>query len=1222
MSLNLLTLPLSGRQVIEASAGTGKTFTLAALYVRLVLGHGRSSDGLQPSQILVMTFTEAATAELRERIRHRLHETALWFDAQTAGKSQQPDHFLQDLTKAFTPEQWPHCAAQLHMAAQSMDEAAIYTIHGWSRRMLTSFALHSRDLFEQTHLDNPTELLNQLLNDHWRRWFYPLSLSEQQLVNTLLGGDPSALLKDLKTRWALMDRKPQTAEVSAPPSPDMVLAEHGVWLSQEQTLTKVAQQACKTSFEKGLAETLLNAQASRQITGRGITAPNFKKWVSALQVWAEEVQPIKPEVLARFTLGNLLDKTWADAANHPVFAHIEALCDHQKTKPSSKDRLLDHAAFEVRQQYQQTKLQLSVFDFQDLLQRLHTALHADEGQMAAAIRAQYPVAMVDEFQDTDPWQYESLDRIYDHEKTDDAHALVMIGDPKQAIYSFRGADLSTYLAARTKALDLDPKALHSLDSNFRSTPALVDAVNHVFGSIGHPFHSPLGEIEFTKVDSRSNAQALSNAQGQALQALTVWHLPPPEGKQHWTAPLHLQHMAQGFAAQMVTLLRQHADVQPGDMAVLVRTRMQAKAMQKALQQRGLPSVFMSDHGNVFQSDEAQDLWRVLRAISAPRQTTWLRSAVASRVWCFDMRQLPAFLQDDTLADALAESCQRWLQQWQQQGVLPMLYSWLHEQGVAQRLLQAPQGERRLTNLLHLGELLQDASQSLQGPAALLQHLTDNIQASSDSPEAQKMRLETDDQCVQIVTYHKSKGLEYPLVFVPFLGSFKKPALDKTKKNTEDEDDDSEERDITESNEHEDMRLLYVALTRAKRGLWLGLASTQNSLSGKIKDDSLRLSAVSRLLKRESHDDLWDQMKNVWGTCPHIAIQTLPESDGEGYQAPLSQSSPKTALTPQRMPHQRWWTASFSSLTRGLEAGTPHEEALIDADTDAQADPSSSWPAQEAIQRDVPPGQERALSNEQPHFISAWQAFPAGARYGSLLHDLLEWQAEQNWPLAQTQPVDWQQLAWEQCVQRKAEWLQLNDDAQALLNPWLQTIICTPLPLIDAQDRQPLAAPLALQSLQATQQWPEMEFSIPAGRVSSAALDKLIRQHVFPETSRPALLPQVMQGMLTGFMDLVFEHDGRYWVMDYKSNKLPNYQAAQLQQAVLEKRYDVQYVLYILALHRLLKSRVPNYHFDTHIGGAVYVFLRGITDANAGVHALRPAFALIDQLDHLFAEVVA
>jgi len=245
MSLNLLTLPLSGRQIIEASAGTGKTFTLAALYVRLVLGHGRAAKGLQPANILVMTFTDAATAELRERIRLRLHQAALWFDAQVAGRTAKPDPFLLDLTQDFTPDQWPQCAAQLHLAAQSMDEAAIYTIHGWSRRMLSSFALHSRDLFEQTHLDNPSELLHQLVNDHWRRWFYPLDLPQQKILQTLLGGDPQALLKDLKTRWQSLDRQPQPNDAAQPPAPAQVLATHSEWLNTEQALVLAAKQACQ-----------------------------------------------------------------------------------------------------------------------------------------------------------------------------------------------------------------------------------------------------------------------------------------------------------------------------------------------------------------------------------------------------------------------------------------------------------------------------------------------------------------------------------------------------------------------------------------------------------------------------------------------------------------------------------------------------------------------------------------------------------------------------------------------------------------------------------------------------------------------------------------------------------------------------------------------------------------------------------------------------------------
>jgi exodeoxyribonuclease V beta subunit len=345
--------------------------------------------------------------------------------------------------------------------------------------------------------------------------------------------------------------------------------------------------------------------------------------------------------------------------------------------------------------------------------------------------------------------------------------------------------------------------------------------------------------------------------------------------------------------------------------------------------------------------------------------------------------------------------------------------------------------------------------------------------------------------------------------------------------------------------------------------------------------------------------LTERLQSSWGGCEHIAIQTLPSLNGEHYQAPRSKALPQSALLPQRQNHQRWWTASFSSLTRGLEAGTPHEEALLDADMDAQISAEFSSPTN----------------------TFAWQKFPAGAQYGTLLHDLLQYQAEQAWPLANAGATE-QDLAWQQLLQRKADWLQLPSDAQAMLQPWLQTIVSTPLRLQVADaPTQSLGSPLVLQAVPANALWAEMEFNLPVGQLSSHELDAQIQRHVLQGLERPALQNNVLQGMLSGFMDLVLQHDGRYWVLDYKSNLLADYQAPHLSAAILTKRYEVQYVLYTLALHRLLQSRLPNYHYEQHMGGAVYLFLRGVDTPSAGVHCLRPPWALIDLLDQRFAKAL-
>ena len=1220
-TLNLLRLPLSGRQVIEASAGTGKTWTLAALYVRLVLGHGRADNtGLSPRQILVMTFTEAATAELRERIRKRLHDAAVWFDRTVAGSTPGGDDFLHKLSLDMPADEWPLCAGRLHQAAQAMDEAAIYTIHGWSRRMLGSFALLSRDLFEQTHLDNPNELLQQLVRDHWRQWFYPLPDVCQQILLEQLGSEPDKLLKQLLplwTHWDLMppDHGPQdvcTAVAAIPPPvpPLQALKAFEQWQTDYQALQAQARQA----WHDGLSALLLQAHEDALIkeNGKRVRGDWWGNWVNELEDWTVHSSVIRQVTLARFTAERLQACGWAKAADFEVFHRLGELLVLAERAPQCKAQLIEHAAHAVRDAYRQAKQTQSVFDFNDLLQRLHQALHSDKGELADAIRRQYPVAMVDEFQDTDPWQYQSLDRIYRADRVDENNALVMIGDPKQAIYSFRGADLNTYLLARQTALALDPQACHTLDTNYRSTPGLVDAVNRLFSSIPQPFHSGASSIEFVKVRSAAGARHLSDAWGQALPPLTLWHLTlaaDTTERPYWPADLHVQTMAAGFVTQMVRLLQQHADIHPGQMAVLVRSHAHAQAMQTALSRAGLPSVFLSDHANVYQSPQAVDLWRVLRAISMPRNSRWLRSAMASGIWGWSSQEMAQAMLNPGLNDELAESCQEWLQQWQQHGVLPMLYQWIHSRGIAQRLIAQANGQRSLTNLLHLGELLQTAAAGLQGPPALLHYLAQQIQAAGDNPEEQKMRLETDAHCVQVVTFHKSKGLEYPLVFVPFLGSFKTASGRK---------DDDEDTDITESSVDEDMRLLYVALTRAKRGMWLGLAATANSLSGDGK--KLKRSAVSELLQRQNHEDLPDSLHAVFGDMPQTVIAELPAAQDLRYTPAAALPPAAPALTAQRQAYARWWTASFSSLTRGLEAGSQREEAHTDAAIDAarhsDTDEDGAAELAQGDQRQMPQD-DSDVQNAQTGGAGPWQSFPKGASYGSLLHDMLEWQAQQGWPLAtgQAEAGGLTQQAWQQLLSRKTRGLNLPESAAAMLPAWLQAVISTPLPVGQAHEG---LAPLVLQQLRPACLWPEMEFKLAAAGVASGRIDRLIQQHVLPGRARAPLQQRVLQGMLTGFMDLVFEHAGRYWVLDYKSNWLDTYDSESLNSAILDKRYDVQYVLYTLALHRLLSSRLPNYDYDTHIGGVVYVFLRGIHSQGAGVHCIKPPFALIAELDNEFA----
>ena len=1183
--LNPLTLPLTDLQLIEASAGTGKTWTLAALYVRLVLGHTPASSQpgtpLYPPQILVMTFTDAATAELRERIRARLAQAARYFQK---GDDDAADDFLRALRASLDPVSWSACAARLDLAAQWMDEAAIFTIHGWSSRMLKTHAFDSASLFTQSRVEDSEQLKLSAVQDYWRKWFYALDADTLTALDGL-ATTPQALLDKLKDRWRVAEQAPTKVQ-DLPTPPDVALAEWSRWQQRRQNLEASARAGWTTEVVAQLREAALNK-----------TLKNYRPdwlagWLAQMADWAQGAD-IDLKTLERFSRSTLVAKGWAQAENFPAFEAVQALYDCLVQAPDITEALLAHAAYEISAAYQRAKAQAAQFDFSDLLQNLYHALQAPNGRLANAIGMQYPVALVDEFQDTDPWQFGSLVKIYSGQRLIDG-GLVMIGDPKQAIYGFRGADLATYLQARAQA-----QGIYTLVGNFRATDDLVKAVNRVFELASAPF----GEVPFEPVSACNPKVTPLQVGGQPQVAMTVWRLPYDKTP---TKPVFMADMAALFASQMVTLLQTGA-AQPGDMAVLVRDRFEAASIRDALAVRGVRSVYLSERDSVFATPQALDLWRVLRAVANPGDTRLLRAALLTRLWGLNWPALDALLRDEDAWDAQVAQFLQWQQLWRAQGVLPMLHRLLHDQALAPRLLAlgAP-GERALTNVLHLGELLQAASTSLQGEGALLRHLETQLRRPQASAETAPLRLESDAHLVQVVTLHKSKGLEYPLVFLPFMSNYRPEHKNSSRADAE--------------RLSEDIRLFYVALTRAQRALWLGAAQVSGDVDGKTP---VAKSALSVLLGRSTPGDLPQRLQS-WA-CEHITVQVAPETSDAVYSPASSPVETQGACVAKRVLRRNWWSASFSALTRDLDvmAAAPGSER-DDLVADAQLDSAEG----EAL---LP---EAAAAPELFAPEIRFNAFPAGSRYGTLLHDLLQWQAEQGWPacglnsvlgvlesasptpptsaFALESPVaSVLQSAWATQLVRACQRAGLDTGQQALLDAWVTQIIMTNWPLAHLNKAHKA---INLKALSAGSFWPEMGFTLPVEHLASVWLDQKISQSVWPDRPRAALQPRTLEGLLTGFMDLVLQHEGRYYVLDYKSNRLPDYASATLTAAMLDHRYDVQAVLYVLALHRLLKSRLPDYDFAQHMGGALYWFVRGVDQPGTGMLAVNPPRALIEALD--------
>jgi exodeoxyribonuclease V beta subunit len=1208
-----LRFPLKGSQLIEASAGTGKTFTISALYLRLVLGHGGEASGfgqeLLPPQILVVTFTDAATKELRDRIRTRLAEAARFFRQEIEA----PDALIADLRNEFAPERWAGCASRLDIAAQWMDEAAVSTIHSWCQRMLREHAFDSGSLFTQSLETDHSDLLGEVLRDYWRKFCYPMSGDALNWVRDNWGG-PAALLPRVRALFGS-----ERATVTQTPTQ---LIEQSI---QERRTTLKTLKSPWANWAAELHAICIDGVKCKVVDGRKMQERYFKPWFDKLIAWANDEEQEQLDLgtgFTRLTPDGIAEAWKNNPPSHPAFEAMVELKVALDTLPTPDAAVLEHAAQWVSARFEEEKRRRAEMGFDDMLLRLDAALRGSGGErLATLIREQFPVALIDEFQDTDPVQYRIFDSVYRLEANDESTGLFLIGDPKQAIYAFRGADIYTYLRARTATTG----RLHTLGTNFRSSHAMVEAVNHVFvraetsdtGRGAFLFRSSADEnpVPFLAVGSQGRKERFQ-IDGQVSAALNVWRL---ESEQPISGAAYRQQLAASCASEIVRLLNAGQQgragfaksdeplkgLLPADIAILVRDGKEAQAVRAELSARGVRSVYLSDKDSVFAAQEAHDVLAWLKACAEPDAERTLRAALACITLDLPLAELELLNQDELAWENRVMQFRDYRRIWRTQGVLPMLRRLLHDFKLPQTLIQRGDGERVLTNLLHLSELMQQAAAELDGEQALIRHLGEHLALSGQAGEEQILRLESDEQLVKVVTIHKSKGLEYPLVFLPFICSTKpvdgsrlplhfhdahghaQISLKPTAALIEQADDERLA---------EDLRLLYVALTRAQHACWLGVADIKR---GNTSSSILHRSALGYLLGGgdvlAESNTLGDWLQSLAKDQPTVSVESVPAPTAETFTAPKSEAALSKPRMPRRSAKENWWIASYSALRIG------------DIITDSGDQSPDSPQAQKLFD-------DERLDPEAPREVMASSGdihrFPRGPNPGTFLHGLLEWAGEKGFAVAARDPAALEKVVAQRCNRRDwTGWINTLTD-------WLQHLLSMPLRLgADVQS-------IALSGLDQPNQYRvEMEFWFACSKVDVAQMDALVRRYTHKGAPRAAAETVSLNGMFKGFIDLTFEHEGRYYVADYKSNWLgvddDAYTAQAMENAILDNRYDLQYVLYLLALHRQLKARLADYDYDRHMGGAVYLFVRGARATSQGAWFTRPPRELIESLDLLF-----
>ena len=1147
MSFDVTRDPLpSGFLAIEASAGTGKTWTLSHLVARLLL----TEPELELARILVVTFTNASADELAARIRRVLGECR----AAAAGRSG-----ATPAAEALVAAGETACGGRAGVLARldgclgALDELAVGTIHAFCKKVLESAAFDCGEAFAAELAPDDSELIAEAVRDAWR------------------------------TRlW----RDPQLARFAGTWSIDADVALWRRWNRHPGTRIEPA-----IAIEEALA-----AVQAAEAAVRAAATPQALAQLRAWQ-WKKGSEP--DEDLVLLTVGGDLSglkiliedpaetvfkKHHGEALGHPLLA----ACRHAgEMAEQVRIAWLGWLCPTVAARLRVDQAVAGVWTQDDLLRRVRDALDL-RPQLADTVRKRWPIALIDEFQDTDPVQWEVFRRCH----AEGGGRLVVVGDPKQAVYRFRGADLAAYLAA------VSAVRTERLTSNWRSDPALVAAVQRLIGRTGLPFLTP--RIALTPVQGMHAAPPIDDQDA----ALTIL-LPEEE-----TAPPRRQ---DAVASEIVRLLARKLGtqrIQPRDCAVLVRTSAQALEMREALLHRGVPAT-MAVHGDVLDSPAAAELHAVLAAVARPRDGQALRLALATRAWGRDAAAIAAALADDQAWQLVVEQVEAHHQRWLRFGLTAAIDGWAAEVGALSRLAALPDGERWLTDWRHAIEVLhgESASAGLR-PAALLAWWE---RRGSEGAEARRLRLEGDASAVRILTMHVAKGLEFPIVFCPFIGQasdsrdtgaliaeagghrlvFAGPGLPDA------------EAAVTGEDDAEQLRLAYVALTRARVrtyilwGMWDRRKGQyhfplQSALGWWLRPDGQghadwRAATASRVEGR--------------GQLLHDTYDRLVE---------LGESGAAIALRSARAGSERWQAPDPQVGGDGLRRLPPAVRAGLDR-------PRCVTSFTGLIGGEAAPEQRRDDEPQLPPPAAAappsgLRAIARGADLGDALHKVLE-----DWDFA-ADPSSrvgdaLRPLGLEGSGPRQPH----VEDAVAIVAAGLTALATLP---IRCGGRE-----LVLGAIPDRLRRAEWEFHLPLAQVRPERVLELIARHgALPrEATRGLRLREAAPGggFLKGFVDLLASDGTAWWVLDWKSNHLgdapEDYAADRLWPAMSGHHYLAQALIYVLALHRQLRHRLGgNYRYDTHVAGAAWIFLRGV-DCGLGVWTWKPPEALVLALERELLE---
>lgn len=1160
--------------LIEASAGTGKTYAITMLVLRAV-----SELSLPIERILVVTFTKAATEELREKIREKLVAAR---DV-LGGEKLSEDPTLQAWKDRLADP--VKARYNLQYALYDIDKLQVFTIHSFCQKMLREQALESGQLFDAALVASEAVRI-EIASDFWRRHILNL---------------PAVIGSELTDRYAdpvhLHDSVSESVAGFGSIEPDFDLQEEFFTESARhyadlcQSWNRVKEQLCQ-NFEKARRDGCLKKDFAAELD---------TLWHLLESFFAEEgsKKPKKFNCLTTHGLLDVLNGHKLRGSHKQHYISTWPLLDSEIETWEEGIELIILGirialAKYIRTEFPMRMNQQGYLSFDELIVRMASLLTEDtSGLLQTSIAGRYSMALIDEFQDTDQAQWQIFSRLFGGNK----HSLYLIGDPKQAIYRFRGADIHSYFQAKTAA-----QRLLTLNTCYRSHPHLVAEVNRIFGGRPRPFYFDEERIAYSEVGAAKTVEDCSLHQdGQPLGAFVYRVFPETNVAEQWTSDSTESVLKADLLREIIHLTQNIRPVQfqsskktgqgdnklqLSDIAILVRTNDQGERIARYLVNHGIPAVLASKI-SVYSTVEASELLCLLEVIVYPSNMQAIKNIMSLQWFGLTGNELHEMVNDQQSMDHLVNMFQKYHQLWQTQGFLSMIIRFFENEKIYLHIAESSRAERIIANLHHLVELLQEsATEKNFGSLELVSWFRQKIK-NPETDDPSELRLESDKKAVQIRTIHNAKGLEFPVVFCPYLWKADSRTGREADQITVHDAENFQIVDLgselfsvrREQAAHEEfaeqLRLLYVALTRAEARCYVyWFDKTQKTGRSQSLD-----SALGYLLFPDANPTVAEQIAILSAKEQYDGVEYCPVNCTPPSFQPVEATGEvhihlATPTYLERDMATNWQLTSFSALAELTEECDLLDSSIVPV----AARPESILPAAN---------------------------LPKGVAFGNLVHDLLE-------------NLSFTDLASSGCtreqIAQSVNRYRLDIDYPVLSN-MLQAVVSSSLPGLVPQETD---RSWCLADLDADALVKEMPFHLRIQPGNTHAVNSILAAD---PTVRP-LAYRELEGFLTGYIDLFFAYEGRYYIVDYKTNYLgetaDRYGTKQLQEAMMIHNYGLQYWLYTLVVHRFLGNFLENYSYERHFGGVYYLFVRGMgAGPGDGIFATRPDEAMVERLARIF-----